>query len=70
MIRNPTYTKFNNVLLYYYKYRGCILCAALLSGRNTINLRLISDYRNEDKDFSPEPRRVARVNTPVLTCIV
>jgi len=63
MIRNPTYTRFNNVLLYilYNKedvfYRACV--PALLSGRNTINLRLISDYRNEDKDYSPEPQRKA-----------
>lgn len=31
---------------------------------NIINLRLISDYRIEDKDFSREPRK-ARVNTRV-----
>lgn len=64
MISNPTYTRFNNVLLYilYNKedvcYRACV--PTLLSGRNTINLRLISDYRNEDKDHSPEPRRKAK----------
>jgi hypothetical protein len=37
----------------------------LLSGHNTINLRLISDYQNKDKDFSPEPRRKARVSIHV-----
>lgn len=48
----------------------------VVPGGNVINLRLISDYRDEDKDFSPEPW-TARVNTRVecqcpspATCII
>lgn len=69
MIRNPTYTRLNNnkhcIIKMMYFIERIYYVPTLLSGRNTINLRLISDYRNEDKDLSPELRWKARVNMRV-----